>query len=54
MIAFILAGDSGERFWPLSRQHTPKQFINLTGELTMLQETVAAPDLHALPAKTPA
>lgn len=25
----ILAGGSGERFWPLSRKHRPKQFLTL-------------------------
>lgn len=28
-IPVILAGGSGERFWPLSRRHRPKQFLNL-------------------------
>jgi mannose-1-phosphate guanylyltransferase len=37
----ILAGGAGERFWPLSRQEKPKQFLPLFGELTMLQQTVA-------------
>ena len=34
----ILSGGSGTRLWPLSRQMYPKQFINLHGDLTMLQE----------------
>jgi len=37
----ILAGGTGERFWPLSRQDNPKQFLSLFGEQTMLQQTVA-------------
>jgi hypothetical protein len=37
----IMAGGSGTRLWPLSRQLYPKQFLALTGERTMLQETVA-------------
>ena len=37
----ILAGGSGTRLWPLSRKNTPKQFINLTSEQSMLQETIA-------------
>ena len=27
----ILAGGKGERFWPLSRKHRPKQFLSLDG-----------------------
>jgi len=30
-IAVVMAGGSGERFWPLSRRLRPKQFLNLTG-----------------------
>ncbi len=40
MYASILAGGSGTRLWPLSTKETPKQFLRLTGERTMLQETV--------------
>jgi mannose-1-phosphate guanylyltransferase/mannose-6-phosphate isomerase len=40
MYASILAGGSGTRLWPLSTKETPKQFLRLTGEQTMLQETV--------------
>jgi len=36
----IIAGGSGTRLWPLSRQLYPKQFLPLVGELTMLQLTV--------------
>jgi len=39
--AVILAGGTGERFWPLSRQDNPKQFLRLFGEQTMLQQTVS-------------
>jgi mannose-1-phosphate guanylyltransferase/mannose-6-phosphate isomerase len=38
--AVILAGGSGTRFWPLSRRLAPKQLLALTGDHTMLQETV--------------
>ncbi|PKH88002.1 mannose-1-phosphate guanylyltransferase/mannose-6-phosphate isomerase [Colwellia sp. Bg11-28] len=36
----IMAGGSGSRLWPLSRSLYPKQFLALSGELTMLQTTV--------------
>ena len=35
----ILAGGSGTRLWPLSREHFPKQFLSLVGEGTMFQQT---------------
>jgi mannose-1-phosphate guanylyltransferase len=35
-----MAGASGSRLWPLSRSLYPKQFLALTGEQTMLQETL--------------
>lgn len=40
IVPVIIAGGSGSRLWPLSRSLFPKQFIRLTGELTMLQETI--------------
>ncbi len=36
----IIAGGSGTRLWPLSRQLYPKQFIPLVGDKTMLQTTL--------------
>lgn len=36
----ILAGGTGERFWPLSRRENPKQFLPLFGKRTMLQLTM--------------
>ncbi|MFT5106635.1 MAG: mannose-1-phosphate guanylyltransferase [Verrucomicrobiales bacterium] len=38
--ALILAGGSGERFWPLSRKTLPKQLLKLFSEKSLLQETV--------------
>lgn len=37
--AVILAGGSGTRLWPASRQNHPKQLLALTGPQTMLQQT---------------
>ncbi len=36
----ILAGGSGKRLWPLSRQNVPKQFISLDGNKTLLENTI--------------
>jgi mannose-1-phosphate guanylyltransferase/mannose-6-phosphate isomerase len=35
----ILSGGSGTRLWPLSRRAKPKQFLALTGQESLLQET---------------
>ena len=40
LIPVIMAGGSGSRLWPLSRELYPKQFLQLDGEATMLQATV--------------
>jgi mannose-1-phosphate guanylyltransferase len=37
----IMAGGRGERFWPLSREKTPKQLIKLLGDKSFLQQAVA-------------
>ena len=39
MHALIMAGGSGKRFWPMSRAKSPKQFLNLFGETSMIQMT---------------
>ncbi|MEZ5530458.1 MAG: mannose-1-phosphate guanylyltransferase/mannose-6-phosphate isomerase, partial [Porticoccaceae bacterium] len=39
LIPVVMAGGSGTRLWPLSRQLYPKQFLPLMGGRTMLQET---------------
>jgi len=36
----IMAGGRGERFWPVSREKTPKQLIRLLGERSFLQQAV--------------
>jgi mannose-1-phosphate guanylyltransferase len=40
LFILILAGGSGERFWPLSRKATPKQLLNLFSDRTLLEETI--------------
>lgn len=40
MKAVILAGGSGKRLWPLSREEYPKQFLSIQGERSLLQETI--------------
>lgn len=40
LTALIMAGGKGTRFWPLSTEEKPKQFLNLIGEETMIQMTV--------------
>lgn len=40
IIPVIMAGGSGTRLWPLSRQHYPKQLLKLFGDQTMLQQTL--------------
>jgi mannose-1-phosphate guanylyltransferase/mannose-1-phosphate guanylyltransferase/mannose-6-phosphate isomerase len=45
----LLCGGSGTRLWPLSRKSFPKQFVPLTGDLTLFQAAAArmagAPDV---------
>ncbi|MBP1699320.1 MAG: cpsB [Deltaproteobacteria bacterium] len=38
--AVILAGGSGTRFWPLSRETHPKQMLQIVGEDSLLRETI--------------
>lgn len=40
LYALVLSGGSGTRLWPRSRNARPKQFLDLVGERSMLQETV--------------
>ena len=39
--AVVMAGGSGTRFWPKSRRNRPKQLLRLSGDSTMLQQTVS-------------
>lgn len=41
MKAVIMAGGQGTRFWPVSREDLPKQFLPLCGERSLIQETMA-------------
>jgi mannose-1-phosphate guanylyltransferase len=52
IVPVILAGGKGTRLWPLSRAAAPKQFMELTGEATLFQETlqrVKNPELFEAP-----
>ena len=40
LCALIMAGGRGERFWPMSTDKKPKQFLKLLGEDSMIQLTV--------------
>ncbi len=41
MYAVIMAGGSGTRFWPLSREKTPKQLLKIGGEDSLILQTVS-------------
>ncbi len=38
--AVILAGGRGERFWPLSKEEQPKQFLSLCSKKSMIEQTI--------------
>lgn len=40
LTAYIMAGGSGERFWPLSTPERPKQLLSLFSDKSMIRETV--------------
>ncbi|MFP5303474.1 sugar phosphate nucleotidyltransferase, partial [Cobetia sp. SIMBA_158] len=39
ILPVILAGGSGTRLWPISREHYPKQLIDVVGSDSLLQAT---------------
>ena len=41
ILPVIMAGGTGSRLWPLSRELYPKQFLTVTGKQSMLQQTLA-------------
>jgi len=41
LVPIIMAGGTGSRLWPLSRQLNPKQFLKLCGDNTLLQQTLS-------------
>lgn len=47
VIPVLLCGGVGSRLWPVSREAHPKQFLALTSELSMLQDTLARTDTLA-------
>ena len=54
----IMAGGSGTRFWPLSRQLFPKQLLKIIGDETLIQQTMrrvvnAAPPEHIMISTNP-
>ena len=52
LVPLIICGGAGTRLWPASRKAAPKQFINLMGERSSFQDTVARvtdPSLFAEP-----
>ena len=40
LIPVLLCGGVGSRLWPVSREARPKQYLNLTGDESMLQQTL--------------
>ncbi len=50
--AVVLAGGRGTRFWPRSRRSSAKQVLNIVGETTMLEQTLARLEPLAEPQNT--
>ena len=52
IIPVILSGGSGTRLWPLSRKSRPKQFLAISSDKTMFQDTLLrldAPNISSQP-----
>lgn len=45
LIPVLLSGGVGSRLWPLSRELNPKQFLPMTGELSLLEQTLVRANL---------
>ena len=41
LYSVVMAGGVGSRFWPKSRERSPKQFLEIVGSGTMIQNTIA-------------
>ena len=44
LLPVIMAGGSGSRLWPLSREQYPKQFLSVSNDQSMLQQTLSRLD----------
>ena len=51
LFPIIMAGGTGSRLWPLSRESFPKQYLKLYVDMTMFQSTIAR--LNTLDCSTP-
>ena len=49
LVAVVMAGGRGTRFWPRSRNARPKQFLAIVGTETLLHQTVRRLDGHISP-----
>ncbi|WP_285723533.1 mannose-1-phosphate guanylyltransferase [Geothrix rubra] len=49
MVAVVMAGGRGTRFWPRSRNARPKQFLAIVGTETLLHQTVRRLEGHVAP-----
>ena len=49
LVAVVMAGGRGTRFWPRSRNARPKQFLAIVGTETLLHQTVRRLDGHVAP-----
>lgn len=52
VFAVIMAGGVGTRFWPRSRERSPKQLLEIAGEKTMIQNTVQRLNSFVAPKNT--